>query len=249
METIADESKSYMDLGKIIEHDQSLAERVVAMANSPYFGHSGMINNIDQAVLILGFDLVKSIAISMSVFELFSKTEAKKMKKLWVHSYKVAIASSELCGKIPVTTAGVCFLGGLLHDIGRLVFFSLYPDRYRDFMFEEGLSEKERRIFGTDHAEVAGWFLEGMLIPEEIITAVKCHHDIKACSKHVGVASTVYFAEGIISSMDKDEASDGKWVDEMESLFLECGLSGDDIVMIEKRINEEAEEIRRFFDL
>ncbi len=249
LEAAGDEHKGHGDLGRIIEHDQSLAERVVAMANSPYFGHTGLINNIEQAILLLGFDLVKGLAISMSVFKMFSKTEALKANRFWAHSYRVAIASSLMCDKIPVTTPGVCFLAGLLHDIGRVVFLSLYPEKYKPIIFEAGLIEKERELFGVDHPEVSGMFLENTLIPDEIIIAVRFHHNVRDCRKHKGVATTVYLAEGIVSRIEDDNTADGQWNEEMEEVFYASGLSLDDIKFIEEMLDEEGDSIAGFFEL
>jgi|Deesub1362A_J573_1020465.scaffolds.fasta_scaffold20674_1 HD-like signal output (HDOD) protein len=249
LETVGDERKGHYDLGRIIEHDQSLAEKVVAMANSPYFGHAGLINNIEQAILLLGFDLVKSLAISMSVFKIFSKTEIEGVKKFWAHSYRVAIASSLLCDKIPVTTPGVCFLAGLLHDIGRVVFLSLYPDIYKPIMFESDLLEKEKTLFGIGHPEVSRMFLENTLIPDEIIISVRFHHNINECTKHKGVATTVYLSEGIVSRFENNNIADGLWDNDMEDALYASGLSYEDIGFIEDVLNEEGDSIMKFFEL
>ncbi|NOX20412.1 MAG: HDOD domain-containing protein, partial [Nitrospirae bacterium] len=130
IEVVSDENASFEDLSRVIEHDQAIAEKVVSMANSPFFGHSGMINSIEQAVMFLGFDLVKSIAISMTVIHLFNKTEAKNITDFWEHAFEVAVISDVLCKKIPITDGGVCFLSGLLHDIGRLIMYLVYKGEY-----------------------------------------------------------------------------------------------------------------------
>jgi len=249
LETVSDEDASYIELSNIIEHDQSLAERVVAMANSPYFGHSGRINSLEQAVLLLGFDLVKSIALSMAVFESLSRRESRQLREFWAHSYEVALLSGLLCERIPAAGSGVCFLAGLLHDIGRVVFYMLYRNDYLPVMFEEGLIDSELEIFGVDHAVAGAWFLESALLPEEIVYPVRYHHHMNGCDRHRGVVLTVMLAEGLSSVFSERRENDGEWNDVMEQKLVDTGMNRDDFEYIESVLEQEAQRIAGFFDL
>ncbi len=249
LETISDEDSSFVDLSEIIQHDQSLSERVVAIANAPYFWHSGLINNLEQATLLLGYDLVRSIAISISVFELLGKDEAKKMRELWAHSYEVGLIAGLLCDKVPVTSGAVCFLGGLLHDIGRVIFYTLYGPEYRTVMFDEAVTEKEMALFNADHGTAGGWFLEYSLFPEEIIFAVKHHHSLKGCEKHKGIAVTVNLAEALSSFLTSRNEADGCWSKDKERLFYKSGLKKEDLEHIGTIVRKETPFIENFFEM
>ncbi|VAX27423.1 hypothetical protein MNBD_NITROSPIRAE02-808 [hydrothermal vent metagenome] len=249
LETINDEDSSFVDLSEIIQHDQSLSERVVAIANAPYFWHSGLINNLEQATLLLGYDLVRSIAISISVFDLLGKEEAKRMRELWAHSYEVGLIAGLLCEKLPVTAGGVCFLGGLLHDIGRVIFYTLYAPEYRAIMFDEAVNEKETGLFDVDHSAAGGWFLEYSLFPEEIVSAVRHHHSLKGCERHKGIAITVHLAEALSSVLAPRNEVDGFWNKEKERLFYKNGLKKEDMEHIETIIRQETPFIENFFEM
>ncbi len=249
METISDESSSFVDLSEVIQHDQALAEKVVAIANAPYFGHSGMINSLEQATLLLGYDLVRSIALSISVFDMLGNREARKLKKLWAHSYEVGLIAGLLCEKVPVTSGCVCFLAGLLHDIGRVVFYSLYPSEYKPFMFDRDAASKEREVFGIDHGEAGALFLEYSLFPEEILSAVRHHHDLEGCRRHKGVAVTVHLAEALSAVIMPRGEADGLWSGEKEDLLLKTGLKREDVDHIETVMKEEAPFIEGFFEM
>ncbi len=249
MESLSRDDVSYLELSDLISHDQSTAERVVAVANAPYFGHPGMINSIEQAILLLGFDMVKSIAVSMAVFEMFSKGEAERLKNFWAHAYEVAIISGILCEKVPVTAGGVCFLAGLLHDVGRVVFYTLYPDEYREIMFEEDLLDREVELFGAGHPEAGALFLEQILMPEEIVLGVREHHTNGKVDKHQGIVTSIYLAEGLSARLSERKGADGIWGEAVEGVLSGAGLGEKDIEEIKGIIDGEAEMIEGFFDL
>ncbi|MEC4684317.1 MAG: HDOD domain-containing protein [Nitrospirota bacterium] len=249
LETISDENSSFVELSEIIQHDQSLSERVVAIANAPYFWHSGLINNLEQATLLLGYDLVRSIAISISVFDLLDKDEARRMRELWAHSYEVGIIAGLLCDKVPVTSGAVCFLGGLLHDIGRVIFYTLYAPEYRPIMFDEAVTEKETGLFDADHSAAGGWFLEYSLFPEEIISAVRHHHSLKGCERHKGIAITVHLAEALSSLLSPRNEADGFWSKDKERLFYKSGLKKEDMEHIGTIVRKESPLVKNFFEM
>ncbi|RMG71276.1 MAG: HDOD domain-containing protein [Nitrospirae bacterium] len=249
IQAISDENATFEELSHVIEHDQAIAEKVVAMANSPFFGHSGRINSIEQAVMFLGFDLVKSIAISTTVVHLFSKTEAKNLTEFWAHAFEVAFVSDLLSKKIAVTNGGVCFLAGLLHDIGRLVLYLTYKNHYLDIMFEKELLEKEKERFGASHNSVGRWFLEDALFPEEILYPVQYHHSLEGIDKHKGLALSVLLAEALVKKVRDSIAADGVYNEDTEELLGVIGFSPDDIKDVEEALIEEEENIKLFFHI
>ncbi len=249
IETISNDKATFEDLSHVIEHDQAVAEKIVAMANSPFFGHTGMINSIDQAVMFLGFDLVKSIAISTTVVHLFSKTEARNLTEFWAHAFEVAFVSDIFSKKIALTNGGVCFLAGLLHDIGRLVLYLTYKEDYKGIMFEENLMEKETERFGVTHSKVGRWFLEDAHFPEEIIYPVQFHHSLEGLEKHKGLAVSVLLAEAAVKKIRQNIAADGIYNDDTEELLSAIGFNEEDLKQIEDALIKEEENIKMFFHL
>jgi HD-like signal output (HDOD) protein len=250
------EKSSLQDLVEIIKHDQSIASRIVAVANTPFFGCRGKINSIDQAVLMLGFDLVKSIAVSVSIFSIFP-VPYPVMKKMWYHSYKAALLAGILSLKIPEAHNGVCFLAGLLHDIGRVVLMSIQKyhflkDRLQTIysMKSSSLLLWEKEIFKCTHAEAGGYFLEDLSFPREIFLPVYHHHNLNIEEvRYAGIITDIFLAEGLLSRITSESLTDGEWTAEAERVFTENGFSMSDIDEYSTFLTKQEQHISSFFDL
>jgi putative nucleotidyltransferase with HDIG domain len=246
--TLQNDKASIEDISGVIRHDQSIAARIVAVANSPFFGYQGRINSIEQAVLMLGFDMVRSISLSASVFGLLP-APYRAVKQIWVHSYMVAVLSGLMCSRVPVANKGICFLAGLLHDIGRVVLMSFYKNEYPVLIKPDNFIEKEKNIFQCSHSEAGGYFLESLYFPEEIVLPLYHHHDIGEADKHKGIATTVYLAEGLISILNPEFAYDGQWTEEHARVFEDIGLDENDIAEFKSYLTNKGEHINNFFEL
>lgn len=241
------ENSSIEELSEIISHDQSIASKIVAAANSPFFGYPGKINSIEQAILMLGFDFTKSIALGVSVFSIFQHRH--DIKKVWAHSYGVATLSGLMCPQIPVANKGICFLAGLLHDIGRALFIKLYSSEYAVLLTHGDAVSAEMNTFSFNHTQLGGWFLEGLSFPDEIVLPVFYHHGMDGAIKHKGIVTAIYLAEGLISVLNPDIACDGQWTNEHEKVFKENGLAADDIRAYDSVLHDELQSMRNFFEL
>jgi HD-like signal output (HDOD) protein len=251
-EITRDENSSIDDIADAIRHDQAVASRVLAMANSPYFGHPHMINSIEQAILTLGIDVVKSIVLSVTVFD--SAIMPKyKLKDLWAHSYVVGLLSGHLSYKVPMQNEGVCFLAGLLHDVGRIILSMVRTEDYYRILElpEKNLAEREYDIFWCDHAEAGGLFIKRLYLPEEIIMPLFSHHDMEILSvieKHRKVSEIVFIAEGLTDLIIPEFSSDGLWTDNHEILFRMLGFDENDKNDLRFYIQDKKEHIANFFN-
>ncbi len=242
------ENSSIDDIAEILKYDQSTTSRIVAVANSPFFGYSRMINSIEQAVLMLGFNMVKSISLGVSVFGLLP-LQYPAFKQMWVHSYGVATLSGLMCSRIPVADPGICFLSGLLHDIGRAVFLKLYRNEYLSLHSAGDLLDAEKRMLLCDHAEAGALFLQSLSLPDEIISPVRHHHDLNGSLQHTGIADCVYLSEGLINLLLPGVASDGKWTEAQEEMFEASGMGDGDMEEFKRILLEEESMSAGFFEL
>lgn len=256
---LKNENASMGELVETIRHDQSIISRIVSIANSPFFGYPGRINSIEQAVLMLGFNLVRSISLSVSIFTMFPIPYIT-LKKMWAHSFKVASLSGLLCSKISINNSGVCFLAGLLHDIGRGIFLAINKSEHPLEGIEtlpklkaHELFEAEKLLFQCNHTDAARWFLEELFFPQEIILPVYYHHDLGGASlselPHKDVILTIYLSEGLIQEIDPDDLNDGQFSEVHSMLFKEAGFTTKDIEEIKKKFLLTVISANNFFEL
>jgi HD-like signal output (HDOD) protein len=183
-EIMEDQGSSLKDLSGVIEHDQAIVARVLALANSAYYGLSGLVSSIQHASILLGQKtLGELITIAAS-----SRLLSKKLKgyqldpgDLWKHSLAVALGSRIIAEKKKVELAEDAFIAGLLHDAGKIILDPYVLERKKEFKkFQKTgkrrFIEAEKEILGFDHAEVMSRAARFWRYPEAQSTAIRYHH-------------------------------------------------------------------------
>jgi len=175
---------THEDLSQIINKDSSLTAKVLRMVNSAYYGLPNRVTSMEHALLLLGTDAVKNIAISASVFQAFAKTKGDavfNLKRFWRHSLTCATISKLLAKKISYSSPDEAFLSGLLHDIGKLVLWVNFSKEYAD-MLASSNNESDRLLagemrLGATHCEVAAWMIGQWDLQSFMADAVLYHHE------------------------------------------------------------------------
>jgi HD-like signal output (HDOD) protein len=252
MSALTKETVTIHDLEEVIRHDQSLASKVVSVANSAFYHmQRGIaVNSLDQAILVLGLDAIRNIALGISIFKIFPLS-CKTLKQMWAHAYRVALASGFLASRIDGSDREIAFLAGLLHDIGRVVFLTLADKRQLSRLPDargKDIIPVEKEAFLCSHTEAGYWFLNGISLPDEVTLPVLHHHDFPEETEHPLIVAPVSIAEGLLSGLDNDEAADGEWSERTEALASKYGINKS--VMDECRglLNIEDEFIHAFFE-
>jgi len=185
LETIDDPRSSARILEDTIKNDQSISAKVLSMSNSAYYGYAKRVSDLSRAIVILGFDMVKNIALSVSVFSMFphdSESTTFDKEKFWLHSIACGYLGKIIADYSNYSEPDKAFIACLLHDIGKVVLLSHFERDFLDaikLMDTEkiNLRDAEKRIFGFDHAEVGSWLGEKWDFPEELLSAIKNHHN------------------------------------------------------------------------
>jgi len=179
-----DSDSSLKDLAGVIEHDQAIVARVLALANSVYYGLSGLVSSIQHASILLGQKtLGELITIAASSRLLNKKLTGYHLNPgdLWKHSLAVAFGSKIIAEKTNAEWAEDAFIAGLLHDAGKIILDPYVVDRKKAFKKALGngqpkFIEAEKEILGFDHAEVMSRAARFWRYPENQSTAIRYHH-------------------------------------------------------------------------
>jgi putative nucleotidyltransferase with HDIG domain len=177
------EETSARDIAEMIERDSSVTGRILKVINSSFYGLSGHISTVSQAVPLLGIQVVKNIVLTFSVLDIFprSKEDGFDFQKLWEHSFATASAAKLLAKETGYEDPEEALVAGLLHDIGVLILAKHGLKEYMDVRKrhdETGkpVIELEREILGITHPELGALLAEKWKLPDILIIPVRYHH-------------------------------------------------------------------------
>lgn len=158
------DSVSTEELTDIIAADPALTSKLLQILGSPYVNLPQEVTSIKSAVVFLGLDTIRNMAISSSAMHFFSLARKRpefNMGKFWYHSYKCGITAEKLAREQGLSNPDEYFLAGLLHDIGRLALIQTFPDAYARILAKGGseneMAAAEMAAFQTDTAQVSAW--------------------------------------------------------------------------------------------
>lgn len=221
MQTVNDPTTSASDLNRLISSDQALASKVLRLVNSSYYGFPRRIATITHAVVILGFNMVRNLTTSLGVFNAFDprgQATALDRDAFWEHSMGVAVAAGVLARRkgLAAKAAEEAFVGGLLHDIGKLFLDQYFPDQYAIALklaraAKISVWDAEKTALGVGHALVGKRIADKWNLPPSLTSMIALHHQ-------PAFAKDAFEATSIIHAADH--------------LARRCGLGnpGDDLV-------------------
>jgi putative nucleotidyltransferase with HDIG domain len=252
---LQDYNISIKQLSTVIENDQAIAAKILKLVNSAFFGLRSKVGNIPHAITMLGFNTVRNAVISVSVIKGLSNISGMagfKIGDFWQHSIAVAVASKHIADTTRLHNADDCFLGGLLHDIGKLVlvnnFMPLFSEVWK-IKKEEGITfyEAEKKIESFNHAQIGGYMASKWKLPPALADAISRHHSISYMAVDVDLLKVIHSANIIINSLNltgEDSLEKINIPDEISSLINNSCKSPDEWF---QTLKNDIDEASRFF--
>ncbi|GAB7140727.1 hypothetical protein RsTz2092_06790 [Deferribacterales bacterium RsTz2092] len=214
-----------------VKMDQGISSKVVRMVNSPFFMLREHVSSIDKAIVLVGGEAVKNIALATATnsyynkpFKMYDTTGTA----LWAHAYMVAVLC-EMLAREAGADPDMYFLAGLFHDIGKIVLVEFLVQIVHD-------AQEERAQIKLDHAEVAGMIAERWQLAGELVQALKMHHD----PQDNVIAKTVFWADRLahFSKKRNDADFEAQFTDLMEKLVKGSGLVIKNVAGLAEKIKE-----------
>lgn len=182
---LGNEDLSLQRIGDIVSRDLALTAKILQLANSSFFNFPHDIESVNQAVSLLGTEIVNGLVLSSAVFSQFEgDIDGFQLERLWRHSRDCAAVSTAIAGfesdKKPI--ADQSFQAGMLHDIGRLVLAAGLPSAYEetiDIADSENvpIHVAEVRLIGCDHSQIGAYLMGLWGLPDPIVEAIAYHHN------------------------------------------------------------------------
>jgi HD-like signal output (HDOD) protein len=213
-EVMANPMSGFKEISEVIETDQAIAAKVLQVANSAYYGMSGMVSSIHQATVVLGHKVLEQVITMVSATGLLgSRLKGYRMGSgtLWQHSLAVALCSRLIAKDRAPALENDAFSVGLIHDAGKLAMdrYILKRKAQVDLALSAGITflEVEKQVLGFDHTELASDLCTKWKLPENHASAMRYHHDPGASDGNqlayiVHTANHIALQSGIGRSMD-----------------------------------------------
>jgi len=235
LDLTSDANATAADLEKVIGLDQALAARILALANSAYYGMPRNVSTLHEAVVFLGFKTLRNLAMTITTFNLFlgkSDTPALARRALWRHSVDAAqcarVITHRLSGPAQEAVgAEQAYTCGLLHDIGKMAL-----DRSRHALFVSLTEvarahhvrfwEIEAEVMPFSHAQIGATLTERWNLPPQICEAIAFHHTPRAASLNPRLTAVTALASEMAHFL---EASHGDDPHAWEALHQACAES------------------------
>ena len=184
LELANDLRASPKDLLEVIRLDPVLTAKILKLINSAFYGLPNQITNVGKALILLGFNTIKNLALSTAVLDSLHEDEsAEDIYSLWDHCLGAAVGSKMLAARMGILAKNQdeYFVAGLIHDIGRVVMIRYLGHQYRESMQEHhgtqpDILKIEQSHFGIDHCEAGGIMCNKWNLPSKLTEVVTDHH-------------------------------------------------------------------------
>ncbi len=205
---LADPGVSVEELVEIISSDVNTVLRLLKLANSSFFGFNQRVDTVTRALILVGTQQVRDLILATAVVDQFRKIspELINAKEFWRHS--LAVAATARCVAIQRRERNQerMFLLGLLHDVGRLVFYLREPQTMalllqRNSEENTTLEELEREFFGFTHDYLGARLIERWELPDSIYLPIKHHHEPAAAKDYITETAMLHVADVVVHSL------------------------------------------------
>jgi putative nucleotidyltransferase with HDIG domain len=244
---------SAQDLAKVFERDPALAANILKIANSSFYGFTRKISSITHAIVCLGLDTVKSIALTSSTQEMLSnEIPAYDLEKgmLLQHSITCATCARIIAQRIGYKDCEEAYTAGLLLDIGKVILSRFAEDQFNQII-EKTKDDKtpfniaEQEVLGFDHPRIGGRIIKKWNLPPALIEAVQYHHQPEKAETNKTLTYIVHFADAISDMLGIGLGSDGLMYVLEENTLDILGLSKEDMESIMSELVDKIQSMEQ----
>lgn len=254
---------SARELAAFINNDQAIANKVLRMANSPYYGMGKKVDSILRAITIIGFDEILGLAIGIGILPSFKNSPLGSildMRQLWLHSLGCTFAAKNIITQIRKKANGATaaqleekgtFLPTLLHDMGKIIFSIYFPAEYAHVLQhatdqEIALQKAEQEMLGLDHANLSALLMQHWNFPEAILMPVRFHHaPEKGDANFLSAARLIMLANSLVREAGIGNSYNAQSYEPQE-IGEKFGLDSTDVQSLKTMLVNQRDEIEQF---
>lgn len=250
---VRDNRTSAADITLVISRDIALSAKVLRLVNSPFYGFNRRITSINYAIVILGFNAIRNLALSAFMFDLYrSRAEGFDSRSFWRFSISCAAVAQAIAAKLGFVKPEDAFMAGLLHDIGIVIMSQHFRDDFARIIRrcqedDCSLLEAEAKELDYTHREVGALLLDRWNLPAEMIDAVREYAYVDENSGKI--SAIVHLAHVLTTALCQGTPGDGRILALSPLALASLGLNGDDIPSYAELALTAAEGVSEFMSL
>ncbi len=243
------------DVAEAVSHDQALCIRLLKLANSSAYSRGHLVNNVKAAVQRIGIQELRSLVMTLGVFEQFEGAVAEYVdpRLFWEHSIACGLVATAIAKACDAKNHHDYFLWGLLHDVGRLILLEHASEQYAMTWHAAQkigvpLEVVEAKMMLLNHCDILEKALEHWQFPRDFIAPVVNHHNSVARISRLGpghfeAAATVALANRIIHAL-LIGSSGNEVIYPLDDLVESLNLPASKIVEIVSTISDETNSLK-----
>ncbi|MFO7730590.1 MAG: HDOD domain-containing protein [Spirochaetia bacterium] len=260
LELANDPNVSPADLNQVISLDPVLMGKVMKLINSAYYGLHQKITSLVRAIIMLGVNTVKNLALSTAILSNLgsdSHFQVINMNGYWRHSLCVGVTAKLIAKqkRIPANQQESFFVAGLLHDIGKIPLNNTLSQEYLEVLALSDRTRKplymsEKEIIGFSHADVGNIISKAWKLGDEIHDAIVYHHrHSEYTGPHRVILLSVIVANYFANSYDIGFSGNRYPEAAPQELYDELGISLDWLESVEEQVNQEIDKAKVFLKI
>lgn len=237
MEYCQTEDIGIAELADLIAKDAAMTAKILRVANTSGYHRRTQLVSLEQSLMTIGIDMVKTLLISESVFQIFdniSPASGGDLRGFWKHSLTTAVTARLIAERMGDVSVEEAYLAGLLHDVGRLALLAIVPKEYALSFFapdDDNLCALELRTLQMTHAEVGACLIEHWKLDSFLADSVLYHHNPVARLENAPRLVRITCLAHLLSVPDT--------IPELQAAAALCGLTVDDLDAISNRAAEQ----------
>lgn len=253
---VRDPHASVAEVSKMISDDQALTATILRIVNSAFYGFPNEITSVHHAIVILGFNKVRSVVVSATIIPPLNPPDPGgfDVSELWRHSMTTAICSEVLAKHLKPSAADEAFVAGLLHDIGKVIVAGFFQDEFRQILGlcrKRGcvIAEAEEELLGVHHGLFGRWLAERWGFPERLVDAIHFHHAPMGSRRHSDLTSIVHVADILARTIGVGSGGDDFIPIVREDAWEHLRLSAEVLEPIVPDVLQQIGKAKAFYEL
>jgi|Deesub1362A_J573_1020465.scaffolds.fasta_scaffold05007_4 putative nucleotidyltransferase with HDIG domain len=255
IQTLDDPRSSASELEMIVRNDQALTTKILAVANSAYYGFRHQITTVRRAVVAIGFDEVRNICLSLSLMGFLHPATFQDValaEGLWLHALSVSEGAQLVAAAVRKGETSQAFTAGLLHDIGKVILAAFAPSEVRrldHYVRERGLAYRAaEEELGISHQEVGQALAQHWELPPLLVEVIGRHHAPNRHLTYPEMVAVVHVADYLARDLDMGYSGDPSPPELRVQASELLGLDQSTLAACREQLDQRRDKIKSYME-